>query len=330
MTRAFSTTVRGSSCGGWRNGGTSSSGSMYRRPTRRHSLRAPHEPDFWTFRFSSESARHSAEPAVTFPSFIDFQGADMAPDATVVRRFHQVLVEEIRRGAPDYLSGPFTVAEIYQSLVPYRTHRDRIGVELNGDYEAALLRLLGGGDGLLELESEAAQARIRRELDSSNPNTGLYREFAAVQVRLNPDELPPANGKEAGGNDEASASDVSGKKSTFAAESDKASTDERSDRSSSSARETSSAPKQEATPVLLASGSAKKATAPRRAAAPDLVRGAPPSDCPDCESSLPDRETLRFCPFCGANVFIMPCSECGEVLERDWAFCIACGTTTDS
>ena len=44
----------------------------------------------------------------------------------VLERFHRALVEEIRVHRPDYLYGPFTVAEIYQNLVPYGTHRDRI------------------------------------------------------------------------------------------------------------------------------------------------------------------------------------------------------------
>ena len=51
----------------------------------------------------------------------------------VLARFYQILVEEIRSQRPDYLTGPFTVAEIYQRLVPYGSHRDRIGVDMNGD-----------------------------------------------------------------------------------------------------------------------------------------------------------------------------------------------------
>ena len=102
----------------------------------------------------------------------------------VLRRFHQILVEEISDKRPEYLDGPFTVAEIYQNLVPYGTHRDRLGVEMNGDYEDALLRLLAGEGGYLALESEHALKQLREELEAANPNTGLYREFAAVDARL--------------------------------------------------------------------------------------------------------------------------------------------------
>lgn len=114
-------------------------------------------------------------------------------------RFHRTLVEEIRATRPEYLRLPFTVAEIYQNLIPYRTHRDVIGVEINGDYEDALLRLLVGEGDYLRLESEAARKRIEAELRSPNPNTTIYREFAAAEVRLNPSRIPADLGNGEGG-----------------------------------------------------------------------------------------------------------------------------------
>lgn len=103
----------------------------------------------------------------------------------ILERFHRALIEEIQTQRPDYLVGAFSVAEIYQHLVPYGSHRDRIGVEMNGDYEDALIRLLAGEGGYLILDSEPALRDLRAELETPNPNTGLYREFAAVDVRLN-------------------------------------------------------------------------------------------------------------------------------------------------
>ena len=107
----------------------------------------------------------------------------------LLARFHHALVVEIRKSRPDYLHAPFTVAEIYQNLVPYRSHRDVIGVEMNGDYEDALLRLLAGEGDYLVLESEVARREIRDELQTGNPNTGLFRDFAAADVKLNPEKL---------------------------------------------------------------------------------------------------------------------------------------------
>ena len=67
-------------------------------------------------------------------------------------RLHLALVTEIENTHPDYLWESFTIAEIYKNLVPYSTHRDVIGVEMNGDYEHALLRLLSGEGDYLILE----------------------------------------------------------------------------------------------------------------------------------------------------------------------------------
>ena len=113
----------------------------------------------------------------------------MPPTRDTLDRFHQVLLHEISESRPEYLTTPFTVAEIYQNLVPYRSHRDLIGVEMNGDYEDILLRLLAGEGDYLVLDSEVARREIREELESPNPNTGLFRDFAAVDVRLNPDRI---------------------------------------------------------------------------------------------------------------------------------------------
>lgn len=103
----------------------------------------------------------------------------------VLERFHRALIEEIQTQRPEYLTQPFTVAEIYQNLVPYGSHRDRIGVEVNGDYEDALSRLLAGEGGYLILDSEPALKKLRAALEAPNPNSGVYRDFAAVDVRLN-------------------------------------------------------------------------------------------------------------------------------------------------
>ena len=103
----------------------------------------------------------------------------------VLERFHRALIEEIQTHSPEYLTEPFTVAEIYQNLVPYGSHRDRIGVEMNGDYEDALLRLLGRRGRVTSiLESEPALRDLRAEFETRRtPTPGLYREYAAVDVQ---------------------------------------------------------------------------------------------------------------------------------------------------
>jgi hypothetical protein len=226
----------------------------------------------------------------------------MSENAEVLERFHRALIEEIQTQRPEYLTSPFTVAEIYQNLVPYSSHRDRIGVEMNGDYEDALLRLLAGQGGYLELESEPALRDLRAELETPNPNTGLYREYAAVDVRLNQGRLDLSA-------DLRGAQDLSEELEV-----------ER--------------------PVLMADlAPSEDVTQPIEVVPPgvdvfaddlrttdDAVSG----NCQWCRAELPVRENLNFCPFCGTDLKLVPCSECGEELEPDWRFCINCGAAMAS
>jgi len=245
----------------------------------------------------------------------------MKPDPQVIQRFHRALVEEIHRDAPEQLDRPFTVAEIYQSLVPYRTHRDRIGVEMNGDYEDALLRLLAGEGEFLLLESDSARDRIRKELNGANPNTGLYREFAAVEVRLNPRKLPPV-AERAGSSPEGAPAELP------------AAPGLPRDVGSSASGSGAPASGGPAGSAGRLSGAGKKESAPDPSspvARPRASEGrTPPRECPDCGKGLPRRDGLRFCPHCGANPFHVECSACGEDLDREWSYCIACGTPAES
>lgn len=106
--------------------------------------------------------------------------------SAVVERLHRCLVEAILQTRPEGLERPVTVAEIYQDLAPYRAVRSILQVEINADYEHALLRLLAGENGYVRLEPEDAQKELRRELRSPDPNVGLFRKFAACDAWVNP------------------------------------------------------------------------------------------------------------------------------------------------
>lgn len=221
----------------------------------------------------------------------------MSEATAVLDRFHSTLLEEIAARRPEYLSAPFTVAEIYQNLIPYGSHRDRLGVEMNGDYEHALVRLLAGEGGFLLLDSEAALKVLRDELRSTNPDTGIYREFAALDVRLNPAITPPASEFGVAGFDEEEPE-----------------------------------PGEPVIPAAdVASATSANGLGTAGTGAPELVADdaepAPVLDtCLWCRADLPPREDLRFCPFCGTDVSFVPCSSCGREIEPGWRFCIGCGT----
>lgn len=306
----------------------------------------------------------------------------MTPEASIVERLYEALVEEVRRTRPELLAESFTVAEIYQNLVPYRTHRERVGAEMNGDYEHALLRLLAGEGDYVTLESDVARDRLEEELNSIHPDTGVYRNFAACEVRLRPERLEelgvsgelggsegdpawteeaedPVEGagaeEKAGGPEEAagpgpgveldlgpddSTSDLPGETANGSDRPDDAGdTDggpaEEETEDGESAQDGSDARDAGATVAGEGNG-----TGAARDAEIDSDSGGPyagdddSSDgveedaetCPWCRESLPDREDLRFCPFCGSSVDLRPCPECGAEVESEWIFCIACGT----
>ncbi len=230
----------------------------------------------------------------------------------VLSRFHQTLVDEIRANRPEYLRGPFTVAEIYQNLVPYGSHRDRIGVEMNGDYEDALLRLLAGEGDYLEVESPPALRELREELQSANPNTGVYREFAAVDVRLNQSRLHDVDGG-----------------ATYAGPTSGDGHGLRGDETLLSVGDLAPSGDDPHAAGQVVSGDPADAgtmvTDADTSQAPRLVvdDGAA---CRWCRAEFPDRANLNYCPFCGTDVKVIPCSKCGEELDPAWRFCIACGT----
>jgi hypothetical protein len=98
-------------------------------------------------------------------------------------RLFQRLVHNIRFRSPEYLTVPFTVQDLYETLVPYRHHRRELGIETNQDYETAVARLLSGERGYVRTDPEL-QDKLRKELASVNPDPGIFRDAAGTRVSL--------------------------------------------------------------------------------------------------------------------------------------------------
>ena len=206
-------------------------------------------------------------------------------------RLFVALVSEVRTRWPEYLHSRFTVAEIYQNLIPWRSHRNTMDIATSAEYEQALLRLLAGEGDYLALESQAAREEIQAELEARFPNTGLYRDFAAVGVRLNPSRLAAGDGDRESG--EAAAADLPERDGPAVAE-----------------REPEAA---------------AAITAPAAAAAEAGDGAAVAQVCSGCDRELPDIEEVRFCPFCGQDARIVACFGCGMRVEAEWSYCVGCG-----
>jgi len=260
--------------------------------------------------------------------------------AEPLERLHALLVEAVRRRrSADPHGSPVTVAEIYQELAPYRSVRAALGLDMNADYEHTLLRLLSGEGRLARVEPAAAREQMERELESPNPNVGLYRKFAGCDVWL----LPSGSPTPAWVADHLAETDTEAEApaAEHSPDSDAAS-EATAAAASAAAAETSAAPVT-TTPTAATAAGAQHDPLPEppqkmtieqekklSGAVPAAGRRRAPvaadsGHCAFCDSALPAGRQVRFCPFCGADQSQRPCAVCGEPMQADWAYCVACG-----
>ena len=280
-----------------------------------------------------------------------------------VQRLHRFVVDALRARRGDPFAAPVTVSEIYQEIAPYRTVRGTLGFEMNADYEHALVRMLAGVDGLTRLDPPKARERLTRELESPNPDVTLYRDYAACDVVLNPPS-PQADWVREQLEDENDGEDA--RTVTFADEltshkqtevrahtppdwsglADLSNSEdlEEEDETADEEQQTETQddtwtdpPHAQADAVQLEAypESEEDDVMEMTAAMPaqekhNAARTAHAASCSYCDSKLPANRQLRFCPFCGADQSMQPCSACGEPLAPEWVFCIACGTPVAS
>jgi hypothetical protein len=227
-------------------------------------------------------------------------------------RLFSRLVQNLAELDPSRLHRPFPVAELYEHLVPYRTHRAQLGIETHEDYEMAILRLLAGERGYASVEPPEVGATLAREAASVNPNTSLYRQYGAARVHLDPDRVGEALGAAAPASDEQAPADL-------AAESPERGAGSLAGAAVEPLSEADEEEEQGRLPFVLAEEEDEPA-----AAAPRTIRG-PSAPCAYCGGELPVGRTVLFCPHCGQNVGVVHCPACGTELDVGWKFCISCG-----
>lgn len=228
------------------------------------------------------------------------------------RVFHR-LVSNIRHHHSEYLTSPFTVQELYETLIPYRHHRRELGIETNQDYEIAVSRLLSGERDYL-LADAAMRDKLRSELQSGHGDPGAFREFAGAKVSLAPEALRRIRALTATGDDGSTSSAASAKappaiNATFPI-------------ASPAPAPAAPAPAPTA-PAPVAPPSKPAAAAP--AALSSMMSASVPEGCRFCGGTLPEGRTVVYCPHCGNNLSVSRCPACGSELEKGWKFCVTCG-----
>ena len=230
-------------------------------------------------------------------------------------RMFRHLARTVRAKHPQYLSQPFTVAELHQSILPYRLHRRELGLETNEDYEITLTELLSGARDYLIVD-ESMRDRLRSELANKNPDPTAFKQFAMMTVALSPTAL---RSLDAGPDDPSTPPIAFDALPTPAA-------------SSAPAAPAPAAP----TPEPPSPRPAARPTSPQ---VPTPTRVSPSRSpigsravvanagerCRYCNELLPAGRTITFCPHCGQNLTVVNCEACGTELEVGWKFCPVCG-----
>jgi len=200
-------------------------------------------------------------------------------------RLFQRLVHNIRNGHAEYLSVPFTVQELYETLIPYRHYRRDLGIETNQDYEMAIARLISGERSYVRADQET-QDRLRKELSSPHADPGVFRDYAASRISLVPEAVQQMGvaipAQNAGGYSTGRAAPTADGKLT---------------------------PPEGSTTLAIPAMDSM-----------DLQGG-----CRFCGGTMPDGRPVIYCPHCGQNLAAKHCAGCGGEMEPSWKFCVNCG-----
>jgi hypothetical protein len=103
-----------------------------------------------------------------------------------LERFFAQLVRNLAALNPARLRQPLTLAEIRESIIPYRANRRTLELESSEDYELIVMRLCAGEGGFAITEPEEAHADFVREIGSPNPDLTIVEKHRKAVVGLDP------------------------------------------------------------------------------------------------------------------------------------------------
>ncbi len=251
-----------------------------------------------------------------------------------VERMYRHLVRTIRANFSPFLTQPFEVGELYQTVLPYRLHRRELGLETNQDYEMALLELLSGARGFLVVD-DRVRDRLAVELSSTNPDPEVIREFASSRVALAPEPLRllETEGRPTG-SQPVVPSALSAREPTPPASSPSITVTSATAPMPRISAPAPVRPVARPSAIAMPAAGGQDLIAPptepgaRRAARPITI--APTGeDCPYCKGDLPAGRHISFCPHCGQDLTVVHCPACGGELEHGWKFCVTCGRSAE-
>lgn len=230
-----------------------------------------------------------------------------SPATDALDRLFRQLVRNLAELDPARVHGPVEVSELYQQLIPYRTHRTHLGLDTHEDYEMVVLRLLAGERGYALVEPAEAREALAREVAAVNPDTGYFKRYGSAKVTFDPGHVRAALGGLPVGDEEQAIESVLTLEPPSPLEVDAV-----GERAGADASEAGAGG--DGMPFALEEETSPSIS-PRLGSAP----------CSFCGGELPVGRAVIFCPHCGQNVGVVHCPSCGTELDFGWRFCITCG-----
>lgn len=277
-------------------------------------------------------------------------------------RFVRHLVETLQARSPDSVHRPLAVDDLRRTVLPYRVHRNALGLVSAEDYEMLVLRLAAEeGDYARTFPPDAAE-RFREEAASPNPDLAILEELAEATVAMDAaavlrvlaleDEALPVvpdlpllsepDQESAAAGDPARSGEALPPPASRQPDTRVPGAQERAAASRSDPAPATDVPRRPAAPPPAPPGrvpAAPSSAPPPAAQLPGQsapASGPPPAPsaerspairarCLFCAAPLPAGKTVVFCPFCGQQLSPTSCPRCGAELEPGWRHCITCG-----
>jgi hypothetical protein len=227
---------------------------------------------------------------------------------TDLERFFRRLVDNLIAIDPARLHRPLELADIAQTVVPYRTNRRALELSSNEDYDMVLLRLCAGEGGFVRTEPAELSEAFAAQASSVNPDLSILRDLGDTQLYLATEQLAYALGPEPG---------------AAYAPPDEDDLDEPAPTTRPPAAPTLDAvrwPRPTIEPV-----------APYELVTDDIEPVGEPAErtgrCSYCGGALPTNRSVNFCPHCGESQSFTRCPACQAEVELGWKHCIGCGAS---
>jgi len=113
---------------------------------------------------------------------------------TDLERLFRRLVDNLIAIDPARLHRPVPLAELLDSVIPYRTTRRALNIDSAEDYDSLILRLCAGEGGFVRMVSDDIGQVFQDQLSSPNPDLSVLREHGRAELLLGTEPLAHALG----------------------------------------------------------------------------------------------------------------------------------------